>query len=95
MAVSLPSFTATLLYIVLSVVLYYAYRSLDFLLIQPYRRFTVLKQQRLPSTRFIPIIGDIWTLQHYARNDQMLILGKHWADKYGLVMQFMLVKTTH
>ena len=90
MAVTLPSWTTTLFYLVLSIVLYYAYRLLDYLLVQPYRRYTVVKRQHIPSTTFIPILGDVWTLQHFATTDQLLVLGKHLATKYGPVMQFML-----
>ena len=50
----------------------------------------MLKRQHVPSSTFIPVIGDLYTLQHYARTDQLLVLGKHLANKYGLVMQFML-----
>ena len=91
MAVTLPPFTTALFYIALSVVLYYVYRLLDYLVIQPYRRYSVLKQQHVPSTPFIPVIGDLFTLQHYGRTNQLLVMGKqHFAAKYGLVMQFML-----
>ena len=38
MALALPPFTTTVFYIALSVVLYYVYRLLDYLVIQPYRR---------------------------------------------------------
>ena len=89
MAVALPSLTSSILYAVLVIVLYYAYRLLDYLLIQPYRRYTVLKRQ-IPSTTFIPIVGDVFTLQKYARNDQLLTLGKDLSVKYGPVMHFML-----
>ena len=89
MAITLPPITTLIFYAVVSIVLYYSYRLLDSLVIQPYRRYTVLKRQ-IPSTPFIPLLGDLWTLQHYARSNQLLTLGKDITGKYGSVMHFML-----
>ena len=90
MAITLPPFTTTVFYLALFVVLLYAYRLLDALVVQPYRRYTVLKQQHIPSTPFVPLLGDVLTMKTYASSNQLLLVGKDLATKYGLVMQFML-----
>ena len=92
MALALPSLGTALLYLLLSVVLFYAYRVVNYLLIEPYNRYTVIKRQNIPSARFVPVLGNVLTLQQYASKDRLLYVGKDFAAQYGNVMQFMLGK---
>ena len=84
------SYIAAILYIVVCIVVYYLYCLLDYLVVQPYRRYLVLKRQHIRGPSFVPIIGNILTMRHYAQTDQILSMCRDLATKHGAVMQWML-----
>ena len=90
MPIALPLFTTVVFYVAITIVLYYTYRLVDYLIIKPYHRHLVMKRQNIPCSTFIPLIGDALQLQHYAATNQLLTIGRDLADKYGPVMHYTL-----
>ena len=90
MALALPSLTTIAFYLVLSVLLYYTYHLTHSLVIRPYRRYTLLKQQGVASRPFTPLIGDLPRIRKYEQTDRVLYMGKDLSERYGPVVQYML-----
>ena len=90
MAVVSPPFTTVVLYASVAFILYYTYRLLDYLLIQPFHRHTLIKRQGVPCSTFIPLIGDALTMQRHAANNQLLTIGRDLCNQHGSLLHFML-----
>ena len=86
----LSTVTTALLLVVLSYILYSLYRILDSIVLQPYTRYRILKQQGVNGPTFYPLIGNLLMVRDYSNRNARLRMGGDQRAVYGPLWQFML-----
>ena len=77
-------------YCLLSVLLYFIYTAFESLILEPYQRLRLLRQQGIRGPAFTPVLGIARLRKSYADQGRIVQLGQDFRRQFGAVTAYTL-----